>query len=49
MKQKKKIVKRTVIKTLRTIAWDFIRYVLDHPGEEEGVPGESKRLSKEER
>lgn len=49
MTEKEKIVKQTVIKTLRTVAWDFIRYVLDYPGEEEGVAGESKRLSKEKR
>lgn len=49
MKQKEKIIKQTVIKTLRTITQNIIKYVLDYAGEEEGVPGESKRLSREER
>lgn len=49
LKQKEKIVKQTVIKTLRTIAQGFIRHVSDYPGEEEGVTGELKRLSKEVR
>lgn len=49
MKQKEKIIKQTVIKTLRTITQNIIKYVLDYTGEEEGIPGESKRLSREER